>query len=351
MADRFTYVPLIGVFVMTAWGARDLLGRWRRRAYVLAPAAACVMAACMALSAREVRYWADSMTLFSRALEVNENNFLAHSHLAVYLDSHGRTQEAIGHLEKSLQINSYHTHAYDMLGSILNSQGRFAEAVAYGRQAVEIEPNLASGHTNLGVSLGGLGRTDEAIAQHLEAIRLDPDMAGAYNNLAVALIARKDYQAAVVSCRDALRLRPDLAETHNNLAYSLEMLGDAEGAIAHYRAAMELKPDTPVILNNLARILAMGANPNYRDGAAAVPLAERACRLTGLWNPGYLDTLAAAYAAAGRFEEAVRTAEEARRLALAMGAKTLAAAIGDRLELYRSGRSYSEPPIRPQEVQ
>jgi spermidine synthase len=145
-------------------------------------------------------------------------------------------------------------------------------------------------------------------------------------------------------------LAPDDVTTHIHLGAALADRGQTDEAIREYREALRLVPENLTALNNLAWLLVTAPDVLFRDRAEAVRMAEQACRQTHRKDPALLDTLAAAYAAAGRFDEAVLTAEEASRLALAAEAKTLADAIGARLELYRSSRSYSEPPTQPQKA-
>ncbi len=167
----------------------------------------------------------------------------------------------------------------------MTNQGRLEEAIAHFSQALHIEPHYADAHNNLGVALAGKGRLDEAIDHYYEALRVQPDHKVAHVQLALALLRQER----------------------------------TEKALEHYHEALRLSPDSPMVLNNLAWILATHENPNFRDGARAVQLAEKACRLTGHENAAFLDTLAAAYAEAAQFNEALQTAQKAIELALAMG--------------------------------
>jgi spermidine synthase len=167
-------------------------------------------------------------------------------------------------------------------------------------------------------------------------------MAAAHNNLGLVLRSQDKPDEAIGHYREALRLKPDLAEAHNNLGKVLAVTGRHAEANGHFREAVRLKPDWPAPLNDLAWILATCADAGVRDASEAVELAERACELTGHEDAAILDTLAAAYAEAGRFGQAVTTAQTAMALATHAPAKELADTIGKRLELYRQAKPYRE---------
>ena len=274
MADRYTYVPLIGVFLAVVWGLADLVSAWRGRRALLATVGASGVAACLVLTAVQVQYWSDGITLFRRAVEVTPKSARAHADLGDALFMAKRYGEAEEELIASLQIEPWQSSTWHYKGLVLAEQHRMEEAIA--------------------------------------------------------------------AFREALRLKPSYVQAHHGLAMACAAVGRWPEAFGHAQEAARLAPEQPVALNNLAWILATCPDPKVRDGSEAVRLAERVCELTGRKNPTLLDTLAAAYAEAGRFDEAVRTAEEARSLALAGGTKPLADVIGERLELYRSGRPWRE---------
>ena len=318
MSDRYTYIPLVGIFLAITWVVADGLAKWGRRVQRLTAAVAgvVVLAACAAVSADQVRYWSDSITLFRHTLDVTANNETAHYYLGTSLAMRSRTDEAIREFRAALSLQPRDVEAHNNLAMALALQGRTEDAIREFRTALSLQPDMPEAHINLGLALAGLGQQDEAIYHY----------------------------------REALRFRPDSTEAHLDLGVVLAARGQKENAIREYREVLRFRPDSAEALNNLAWILATCPDPKVRDGSEAVRLAERACELTGCKAPTLLYTLAAAYAEAGRFDDAVRIAEELRRQALAAGAKAFADDVGDRLELYRSGRSYSEPPTRPQEA-
>jgi hypothetical protein len=239
MADRYSYLPSIGLFVMIAWGAKDFAGHWQRKNLVAA-GATVALAGCLALTSLQVRYWKNSETLWRHALEVAPRNIVA--------------------------------------------------------------------YCNLGTALTGMGRIEEGLA----------------------------------ALNEALRLRPNLISARCAMADALSRQGKARESLAQLRVALRYQPDLPDVLNNVAWTLATNPDPGIRNGAEAVRLAEHACDLTHYERTIFIGTLAAAYAEAGRFDEAIRTAERACASATAARETGLAGKNRQLLELYRARKPYRE---------
>ena len=197
-------------------------------------------------------------------------------------------------------------------------------------------------HGNLGTALFELGRVEEAIEQYALALRLRPDYADAHNNLGAALSQQDQLPEAMAHYREALRLKPDYVEARLNVGMALFQQGRAAEAIQHLQQALRFKPDHAEAHHCLARVLATSGDASVRDGARAVIHAEQALRLSGGNDARILGMLAAAYAEAGRFGDAVRTAEAAMDLASAAGQAAPARQIQERLLLYQAGRPYHE---------
>jgi tetratricopeptide (TPR) repeat protein len=308
MADRYTYVPLLGLFIVLAWGLSDLGSSWRYLRTMLGMGALVLLLALSLCTWRQLCHWRTSITLFEHALQVTSRNFLAHSALANALADTGRLDEAILHYAEALRI----------------------------------EPGCAEAHNNLGTVLIAKGKVDEAILHYTEALRIRPGYADAHYNLAGALTAKGKLDEAMEHYCEMLRSKPDHAGAHAELAVILKRRGRTVEAIEHYQQALRLKPDWPEVLNNLAWIFATAAEPKLRNAAKALDLAQNACRLTGHKEAGPMDTLAAAYAEAARFHEAVQTAHKARDLALANGRLELADVIEQHLQGYKAGKPYHE---------
>jgi len=237
---------------------------------------------------------------------------------------------------------------YDNLGHALALQGRLDEAIVEYQKALKIKPDGAAIHTHLGISLVQQGRLDEAIVHYQQALEIRPDDATAHGNVGAALAKQGRLAEAIAHLQRALELRPDYAEARNNLRIALDEQNRILAAtVAQWREAVRLQPHEAVVLNRLAWALATCPLASVRNGTEAVQLAERAAALSDRKEPAILDTLAAAYAEAERFADAVSTAQWAIELAQSSGQTPLAERIRARLALYRAGQPYREAPFAP----
>ncbi|PYV39525.1 MAG: peptidase S1, partial [Acidobacteria bacterium] len=249
--------------------------------------------------------------------------------------------EAIAQYRQALQLKPTFVEAHNNLGLALASQGRLDEAIAQYRQALQLNPRYVEAYDNLGTGLASAGKLDEAISQFRQALQLKPDSPEAHNNLGIALASQGRLDEAVTQFRLALQTKPAFAEAHNNLAMALQSRGNLEEAIKCYRQALKNKPDWPAPMNGIAWILATHSDSYGPTGNVAVGLAERAAELTQYRELEILDTLAATYAAAGRFERATTTAQAALSLASAAKLDRRANEIRRRLKLYKQGKTLS----------
>ncbi len=191
MADRYTYVPSLGVLVLTIWGICELAGRWRYHGLVLSVAGCAAIVLCFGVTRQQLEYWKDDETLFRHALEVTDNNYLAHNNLGVALEKKGQTDEAIRQYQEAIRLKPDFAETHGNLGAILGTQGQTDEAIRQFQEVIRLVPDDAAAHYNLGTALGVKGQIDEAISQFQEAIRLKPDYAEARHNLAYALELKK----------------------------------------------------------------------------------------------------------------------------------------------------------------
>ncbi len=237
-----------------------------------------------------------------------------------------------------LAVVKPYADTHNNLGIVLQQRGKIEDAIAQYEHALRISPNYAEAHNNLAAALLQAGRPQEAIEHLVQALRIKPDYAEAHNNIGNALFAAGRIEDAIAQYQQALSIKPDYTEAHNNLGVALFLLGKAEEASTHFEQALRSQPDFADVQRNLAWLLATLPPAEGGDPIRAVALAERACALTGNQVPPYLDTLAAAYAAAGRFDDAIATAQKAIELARAAGQLQTASEIEAHLQLYRSGR-------------
>jgi protein O-mannosyl-transferase len=256
MADRYTYLTQIGLYVAVAWGglhvARTSAGR--RRACAVAAGLALVVMAGSAW--RQVSFWRDSETLWSHALSVTSRNHEAHNGLARALARRGQTDAAIAQYAEALAIKPDHVDAHNNLGTVLAGRGEHDAAITQYRIALRIKPDHAEAHNNLALALADRGQVDAAIAHYEKALALEPRFAEAHYNLGNALAGRGQADQAAAEYEQALAARPDFAEAHNNLGTVLAGRGDIDSAIAHYRKALAINPDFISARENLALVLA-----------------------------------------------------------------------------------------------
>ena len=231
MADRYTYVPLIGVFVMVAWGFPELMKRWRYRRIALAASASIVLFLLMVCSWLQARHWKNDFFLFKHAVNVTANNYLAHLKLGVIARERGRLQEAANHYLELLRIKPNYVGGDINLGNVLALQGNMDEAIKHFRRALRFNPDAAHAHNSLGNALAYQGRIDDAIMHFSKAVRIQEDFADAHNNLGIALVYKGNIDGAVRHFRRALHLRPEDAKIRQNLERALEQSGYTENKV------------------------------------------------------------------------------------------------------------------------
>jgi Tfp pilus assembly protein PilF len=273
-ADRYTYLPQIGLYVMVTWGIAELCSRSRVARPILAVLCSVVLMSLGVVAHAQVAYWRKSETLWSHSLACTTDNTDAEGFLAEAYHAEGKTREAMVHFERALQI----------------------------------EPRQAPVHSNLGVFYLELGNMGESLA-HLEK---------------------------------ALEIEPNFGDAHYNLGNTYLKMGRTADSLIHYKKAVELNPNDTEAMNNMAWILATSPDPLTRDGSMAVEIAMRADRLTRSKSQITSATLAAAYAEAGRFPEAIEAAQRALQLATSEGNTSRVNSIRAQLQLYQSGAAFRD---------
>jgi len=312
-ADRYTYLPQIGLYIMITWAVGDLFSestpRARRALVGVAAAIAIVGLGVRALV--QASYWKNSETLWNHTLAVIGENDVAHNNLGFLFLRRGELDKAISHFQAALDIRSRNTETHYSLGAALIQN-------------------------NLGNAFARKRLWDDAINHLQEAVRLRPDYADAYFNLGSVLFQRGRIEQAIAQWQKALAVRPRDAEARRNVADALRREGKLKEAISEYEQALNIAPEDSVALNNLAWILATSSDASIRDGARAVTLAVKAVQATGSSDPNFVRTLAAARAEAGQFAEAVATAKAAKALASTQSKPELASRLEEEIALYRA---------------
>jgi len=351
MADRYAYIPSIGLFIMIAWGSADIGNALKIPTTPRAVLTALALAACALITRMQLPYWHDSIALFEHAICCTADNNIAQDLLGRAFADQQQHDQAVIHYGAALQIQPSDPKTWNNMGLSLLAMGRLDEAIHACQEALRLNPNFEDARNNLAVALNQAGRSDEAIKQFSEALRLDPGNPGTHYNLGNLYMNTGSLDEALAQYSEALRLNPGFAEAHSSIAIILLAEGKVPDAINHYATALQLQPDNLQAMNALAWIYATSADAGFRNDNEAILLAEQACKITGLNNPGALDILAAAYANAGRFSDAVRTASQALALADASGQVQLSQLINSRLALYNAGRPYRAPIIPATPVQ
>jgi tetratricopeptide (TPR) repeat protein len=443
-ADRYTYLPQIGLYLLLTWAAAELCAGWRHRRVVLGGGATVILMALIFWARTQTSYWRNGELLWTHTLACTSGNYIAHNNLGNVLLKMDKVDEAIVQYQKSLKIKSDYAEAcynlggalvqkdkvdeaivqyqkalqirpdcaeaHNNLGNALVQKGKADEAIAQCQKALDIKPDFAEAYINLGMALLQQGHVDEAMAQYQKALEIKPDYADAHNDLGMALLQKGNVDEAMVHFQKVLQISPDNAKAHNNLGSALLQKGDVDEAIVHFQKALaikpdsmeahvnlgsaliqkgsvneaiaqyqqalqikpdnveacynlgnvllqkgrvdeaivcfqkslQIKPDSVEVLNNLAWLLATCPDAHIRDGVQAVKYGERACELTHTNVTILVGTLAAAYAEAGRFDDAITTAQKACALASAAGEQDLLEKNQKLLELYRAHQPYHE---------
>jgi tetratricopeptide (TPR) repeat protein len=383
MADRYFYLPGVGIFIMLSWFAAELSAKWRLSKIEVGMPVGLVFAILIFCTRMQVRHWRNNFTLFGHAAAVTKNNYIMRTYYGwAFLDD-GQPEKALRHFREVLRVRPRYSEAREYMGMAfldigkdLALEGKSDQAIEYFTGAIKTDPNNAESHNNLGAELVKVNRIDEAVEEFHEALRLEPKHHQVHNNLAVVYFKQGETDKAIAHWTEALRLKPDWTEVRKNLirlaqrkkrreeaiAQYIQMLqrnpddpnvhdklarvfyrqGKIEQAIKHWTKAIGLKLDWAEVHNNLAWVLATIEDEKLRNPAEAIRLAERACELSEYRQAEMLDTLGVAYAAEGRFAEAVKAAEKGIELARQAEDEKMIDDIRSRLELYKINKPYRD---------
>lgn len=409
-ADRYTYLPQIGLYIVLTWAAAEGCARWRYRRLALGGGSVAVVTALIFLARSQTACWKDSESLWAHSLactgdnlvgDINYGNALlaagrtdqamvcyrnalkmdaenpdanvsigyllvqrgqtdeamahfqkalkikpdypeAHNDLGIIFAQSGDTGDAITHFQKALQLNPDYAEACYNLGNALSQKGEMEEAVSDYQKALKLKPDYAEASYNLGNALFQQGKTDQAVAAYRAALRIKPNYPNASYNLAMALVQEGKMDEAIVCFQKVLALEPDCAEAWYNLGNAYLQEGNIGEALVRFQRAVTVKPDYSTALNDLAWELATARQASVRNGTKAVELASRANHLAAGKDLDILDTLAAAYAEAGQFGDAVHTAQRAIELARATGQTARLTQFNQELQLYEKNRPFRQ---------
>jgi tetratricopeptide (TPR) repeat protein len=309
-ADRYTYLPHIGLFLLVVWLAADVTAVHQSRSRLGVATAVVIIGALAWAAFIQTSYWRNSETLWTHALAVTSDNDFAHNNLGYLCVDRNELDKAIWHFETASRIRSSKLDPHYDVGSAF------------------VQMNLAD-------ALARKGQPDKAMVHFEEAIKLQPNYADAYYNRGNVLLAQGHIDEAMADWEKTLQIQPNDADAHTGLGNALLQRGSLKEAIDHYEKASELAPEDPHSRNNIAWVLATSSDPSIRDGARAVGFAQQAVMLTGGRDPHFVRTLAAAYAESSRFSEAIAAAEQAIAIAALQGKSGLANTLKKDIILYR----------------
>jgi tetratricopeptide (TPR) repeat protein len=272
-ADRYTYIPYIGLFMMIAWGLPDVLSGWHYRRAVLGVLMVGVLTAGGLCAYRQISYWKDSVTLFSHALKVTQNNFVMYNTLGAGYDALGRRQEAIEAYLQAIRIKPNIAHTHNNLGAAYYSLGRYDQAIKAYQRGISIEPEDANAYNNLGAAYDALGRRQEALEAYLQAVRIDPNNVRVYCNLGLSYSGLGRHAEAIAAYQQAVKIKSDDAKLHNSLGVAYYALGRYEDAARAFSQAIQVWPQYADAYNNLGE--AYSALARYKEAIAAYQQAIR----------------------------------------------------------------------------
>lgn len=341
LADRFVYIPYIGLYIMLAWG----LGDWLRgKISGGALGAVALLPVLLAIPAawRQVSFWRNSETLFGRALAVTERNQIAHNNLGLPLLQAGRTDEAIAHFHEALAIRADYPEAHQNLGAALLQKGEPAQAIPHLETAIRLKPRIVAPYANLGAACEQTGNLGAAEKHYRTALSLAPATADLAMSLGTLLARMGKLAEAEEHLRLALSLNPEPHVALLNLGNLMVQRGRPAEAVDCYRKAATITQEWVLALQRLAWLLAACPDPNVRCPREALAIAQRLVAGARPESPVLFDTLAVAYAANGKFDEAVEAEKRAIALARERGSSNSAEAFPRRLELFTQGVPYTD---------
>src|SRR6266403_162904 len=310
-ADRYTYLPEIGLYILVTWGAMELLKNWRYKREVLAIAALVIVGVFVTLSYFQTSYWLNNETLWRHTVDVTSRNYIAQNNLAGTLLERGQLNDAMAHYREALEIKPDVAEVQSNLGNALLREGNVDEAIVHLQKALQIDPAYAEAYNHMGSALMKKGQAGEAIAHYQKAVQLNTSYADAYNNLGVAFLRSGQVDQAIADYKKAVAINPESAEMQYNLGNALAHQGNWADAIACYQAAVSTERDSvkaAKIRNNLAAAL-----EKLGKSDEALEQFRQAVQINGNYPEAHCN-LGRMLAQRGRRDEAVAHLREALRI-------------------------------------
>lgn len=299
MADRYTYVPLIGLFIILAWGFPELMKKQHHKKLILSILVTALFSFCMITSWRQAGYWKNDMVLNAHAIEATEGNHVAHNNLGLALADQGNTTAAIRHYTEAFKIKPDFAYAHNNLGAALAKQGQFEEAIRSYNEALKLMPRFAGAHHNLGVTLAEQGKYTEAVIHYKEALKIEPDFIDAHNNLGLILAKQGRLFEAENAFREVLRIDPGNEKNRSNLKEVLELQKKIDAIIEKTQAKLNHVSNDPILHYRLGNLY-----KSRGEADKAIEMYQKAL----LIRPAFVEALnhlAISYAIKGHYDKAL----------------------------------------------
>jgi len=262
MADRYTYIPLVGPFIMIAWLGMTLIQRWPIPRAIAAAASIGILLFFAGASRIQTGYWSDSISLFSHTLAVTRDNYVILNNMGLALADQGRFDEAIRQYKEVLKIRPKYKKAFNNLGVVYENQARLEDAIPYFQKALEVDPTYADAHFNLGNALVAQGAFQKGVDHYRQALAVEPNDPEIHNNLGIALTKQHHFKEAVYHFIRAIQMNPKASKIHNNFGVLLCNVGNLQDGIRHLKTAVQLDPQFSDALRNLESATArLDGNP------------------------------------------------------------------------------------------
>jgi len=298
-ADRYTYIPLIGLFIMAAWIVPELLKKWRYREKVLIASSVLILACFSMVTWKQVGYWHNSFTLFDHALDVTKNNSVAYTNLGYSFNRLGNQKQAILDYDRAIKINTNNVEAYTNRGFSYAALGNQNQAIEDYNAAIEIKPDIAEIYFNRGNAYAALGDQKQAIIDYDKAIEINPEYAAAFFNRGIVYTALGNQKQAIVNYDRAIEINPEYAAAYFNRGNVNTTLGNLKHAILDYDRAIKINPNNVEAYTNRGNAYAALGNQKH-----AIVDYDRAIKSNPKFALAYFNR-GKAYAALGNQKQAV----------------------------------------------
>jgi tetratricopeptide (TPR) repeat protein len=333
MANRYIYLPSIGIFIIIAWGVNEFASRWKYYKTVVIAGILIIMISLIVATRHETSYWKNSITLFKHTLDITKNNYITYNNYGCALKDNGNYDLAIENFNESLRIKPDYVTAINNLGMVLRDQGKIDQAIALWEKALEIEPSNPNVNANLGLTFYMQGQYEKAIEYFNRALKNRPDLQ--HTNYILGFIYHKmgNLQMAEENFIQAIKIWPYDVNAINDLGAVYGEQGWLDEAMQKWKEALKLDPDSMSAHLNLAFALSQKNQPT-----AAIEHFNMALRLDPN-QPDVLMGLADAYMATGKPNQAIKVAEKALELATGAGNETLVKQIQEQMQSYKNGKA------------